>query len=102
MKRSRLVILAALAGSSLVLAPLTPGSAAPSGRPWLNTSLPPAERAKLLVKAMTLDAEVLETHMHAKATHPPQVRVVSRVGIPVLKITNSPARARPVSGLDLP
>ena len=50
MKSSRLVVLAAVAGSSLVLAPLTPGSAAPSDRPWMNTSLTPAERATMLVQ----------------------------------------------------
>ncbi|TMM33743.1 MAG: glycosyl hydrolase [Actinobacteria bacterium] len=95
MKRSRLVILAALAGSSLVLAPMTPGSAAPSGRPWMNTSLPPAERAKLLVHAMTLDEKVLEIHMLDTSTHPREVAGVSRLGIPVFKITNGPAGAGP-------
>src|SRR5437764_15146850 len=74
---------------------MSPTSAAPSGRPWMNTSLPPAERAKLLVHAMTLDEKVLEIHMLDTSTHPREVAGVSRLGIPTFKITNGPAGAGP-------
>jgi beta-glucosidase len=95
MKRSQLVVLAVVAGAGLVLAPLTPGSAAPSDRPWMNTSLPPAERATMLVQAMTLDEKVLEIHMLDTSSHPREVAGVPRLGIPVFKITNGPAGAGP-------
>jgi beta-glucosidase len=95
MKRSRLAFLAVLTGSGLVLAPLTPGNAAPVDRPWMNKALPPDQRAALLVKAMTLDEKVLEIHMLDTPAHPREVAGVSRLGIPVFKISNGPAGAGP-------
>src|SRR5438477_12943195 len=95
MKRSRLAVLAVLAGSALVLAPLTPGNAAPADRPWMNRALSPGDRATALVKAMTLDEKVLEIHMLDTPAHPREVAGVPRLGIPVFKITNGPAGAGP-------
>ena len=58
MKRSQIALAAVvIVGSGLALVPVTMGSAAPV-RPWMNTALPPDQRAKLLVQAMTLDEKL--------------------------------------------
>src|SRR5437763_8396229 len=61
----------------------------------MNTSLPPDQRAAMLVKAMTLDEKVLEIHMLDTPAHPREVAGVSRLGIPTFRITNGPAGAGP-------
>src|SRR2546430_2098530 len=87
MKRSHLALLAAaVVGSSLALAPVTMSNAAT--RPWMNTALSPDERAKLLVKAMTLDEKALQIHMMDSSGHPREVQAIPRLGIPAFKITN--------------
>ncbi len=96
MKRSRIALLAVLAlGSGLALVPLAAGHAAPADRPWMNKALAPADRAKLLVQAMTLDEKVLEIHMLDVPAHPREVAGIPRLGIPAFKITNGPAGAGP-------
>jgi beta-glucosidase len=54
---------ASLAGALTVLA--TTGVAAGPGvtaRPWMNTGLPPQQRARLLVAQMTLDEKIAMVH----------------------------------------
>jgi beta-glucosidase len=69
--------------------------AAPVAQPWMNKALTPADRAKLLVQAMTLDEKVLEIHMLDTPSHPREVAGISRLHIPTFKITNGPAGAGP-------
>jgi beta-glucosidase len=61
----------------------------------MDRSLPAAERAARLVKAMTLDEKILEIHMVDRRETPREVAGVERLGIPVFKITNGPAGAGP-------
>jgi beta-glucosidase len=96
MKRSHVALLAAgLLAAVAAVTPLAVGSAAAATRPWMNTSLPPDQRAKLLVAAMTLDEKVLQIHMMDTSAHPREVQAISRLGIPAFKISNGPAGAGP-------
>src|SRR5256886_6602122 len=95
MNRARIALLAVAALETSVALPVAVGSAAPADGPWMNTALAPAERAALLVQAMTLDEKVLEIHMLDVPAHPREVAGVDRLGIPVFKITNGPAGAGP-------
>jgi beta-glucosidase len=61
----------------------------------MDRSLPPDQRARLLVQAMTLDEKVLEVHMMDTPAHPREVPGISRLGVPNFKITNGPAGAGP-------
>ena len=95
MKRSQIALAAVvIVGSGLALAPVTTGSAAPV-RPWMNTALPPDQRAKLLVQAMMLDEKVLQIHMMDVPSHPREVQAIPRLGLPAFKITNGPLGAGP-------
>src|SRR5256885_4337376 len=95
MKRARIALLAAgILGATLAI-PAAVGSAAPADRPSMNTALAPADRAELLVQAMTLDEKVTQIHMLDVPEHPREVAGVDRLGIPVFKITNGPAGAGP-------
>jgi beta-glucosidase len=96
MKRIRTAV--ALVSSLAVVAAGMPGGvavAAPSGRPWLAASLPPFQRAEMLVQQLTLDEKILEIHMMDVSAHPREVPGISRLGIPTFKITNGPAGAGP-------
>src|SRR3954471_16107736 len=96
MKRARIALLAVAGlGISLAIPAAAVGSAAPADRPWMNTALAPADRAALLVQAMTLDEKVGQIHMLDVPEHPREVAGVSRLGIPAFKITNGPAGAGP-------
>src|SRR6266536_550102 len=95
MKRSQIALAAVvIVGSGLALVPVTTGSAAPV-RPWMNTALPPDQRAKLLVQAMMLDEKVLQIHMMDVPSHPREVQAIPRLGLPAFKITNGPLGAGP-------
>jgi len=63
--------------------------------PWMNQSLPPGERAELLVRRMTLDEKISQVHMVDTKEHPREVAGVPRLGIPPFKITNGPLGAGP-------
>ena len=63
--------------------------------PWQNQSLPPGERAELLVQQMTLDEKISQVHMVDTKEHPREVAGVPRLGIPPFKITNGPLGAGP-------
>jgi beta-glucosidase len=71
------------------------GPAADAPRPWMDRSLPPADRAERLVQAMTLDEKISQIHMLDIPSHPREVAGVPRLGIPIFKITNGPAGAGP-------
>ncbi|MGN6367783.1 MAG: glycoside hydrolase family 3 C-terminal domain-containing protein [Phycisphaerae bacterium] len=64
-------------------------------RPWMNRNLPPEQRAKLLVKQMTLDEKISQIHMLDQKEHPREVAGIPRLGVPIFKITNGPAGAGP-------
>ena len=61
----------------------------------MNPSLPPGERAELLVQQMTLDEKISQVHMMDTKQHPREVTGVPRLGIPPFKITNGPLGAGP-------
>jgi beta-glucosidase len=95
MNRARIALLATgILGASLAI-PASVGSAAPADRPWMNTALAPADRAALLVQAMTLDEKVQQIHMVDEPAHPREVAGIPRLGLPAFKITNGPAGAGP-------
>jgi beta-glucosidase len=96
MKRSHVALATAvLVSSGLALLPVTTGSAAAADRPWMNRALPPDQRAKLLVQAMTLDEKVQQIHMVDVSEQPREVAGIPRLGIETFKITNGPAGAGP-------
>jgi beta-glucosidase len=93
MKRRSIALAAAvLLASGLALAPMT-GHAA--DRPWMNKALPPDQRARLLVAAMTLDEKVEQIHMVDTPDHPREVAGIPRLGIETFKISNGPSGAGP-------
>jgi len=70
------------------------GFSAPE-QPWMNQSLPPDERANLLVRQMTLDEKIFQIHMMDTREHPREVEGIPRLGIPPFKVTNGPLGAGP-------
>lgn len=70
-------------------------SNAPAERPWMNASLPPQQRAELLVKAMTLDEKISQIHMRDIREFPREVIGIERLGLPTFKISNGPLGAGP-------
>jgi beta-glucosidase len=95
LKSSAVITLLLMSGLGLVLAQ-TP-KVAPKG-PWMDKSLPPDERANLLVEQMTLDEKIQLVHgwRGAGAKSPPPeslggagfVPGVPRLGIPDLQMTD--------------
>ena len=70
-------------------------------RPWMNTRLSPAERARLLVAQMTLDEKIAMVHgaglSRRRSTPAGYAGVVpanTRLGIPALYLADSPGRRR--------
>jgi beta-glucosidase len=86
-------------GVVLAAAVLLPSSAARAqAQPWMNASLPPGERAALLVRAMTL-ADKLQQLVGNQSEIVPElpqcrgarhVRGIASLGIPTLRVTNGP------------
>ncbi len=64
-------------------------SASTHDRPWMNTSLPPDERANLILAQMTLAEKVAMLSEQSSAEQLP-----SRLGIPTLTFTDGPAGVR--------
>jgi hypothetical protein len=73
MNRSRIALCAAVLVLGSVLVPAAEHYAAAADRPWMNKALPPAQRAKMLVAAMTLDEKVQQIHMVDVPDHPREV-----------------------------
>jgi beta-glucosidase len=88
-----LAVLSVVAGCSMQQPTTQP--AAKDTRPWMNTSLPPEQRAKLLLKQMTLDEKISQIHMIDQKEHPREVAGIPRLGVPTFRITNGPAGAGP-------
>ena len=80
MKLGALLGLAALATSW----PLSAGA-----QPWQNAALPPVQRAKLLVAAMTQDEELAT--VHGTGAYVGHVPGIPRLGIPDLNLEDGPA-----------
>ncbi|HEU5419404.1 MAG TPA: glycoside hydrolase family 3 C-terminal domain-containing protein [Streptosporangiaceae bacterium] len=59
--------------------------------PWMNRQLPPGQRARLLVSAMTLDQEVQMTASVSTATESREVPAIPALCIPALLLTNGSA-----------
>jgi|WetSurMetagenome_2_1015567.scaffolds.fasta_scaffold41771_2 beta-glucosidase len=80
-----------------LLAPLTAGAQS-QALPWMNRALAPAERAALLVKAMTLADKQQQLVGNQPETVPEfpeckgarHVRGIAALGIPTLRVTNGP------------
>jgi beta-glucosidase len=71
----------------------------PNSNPWMNTSLPPAQRAQLLVAAMTLDQKIQQLHGQGTSNIPEfpacgntfrHVQGIPSLNIPTFRITNGP------------
>lgn len=86
-------VLAALLSTGTALAQAT------NPNPWMNTSLPPAQRAQLLVSAMTLDQKILQLHGQGTSSIPEfpacgntfrHVQGIPSLNIPTFRITNGP------------
>ena len=69
-------------------------------RPWLNTSLSPDERAALLLAQMTLEEKI--GMVHGKSNDAYHIAPISRLGIPALPMTDSPAGINVVQATSLP
>lgn len=77
---------------------LLPSAALAQSQPWMNPSLAPAERATLLVGAMTLEQKQQQLVGSPPETVPElpncrgarHVRGIAALGIPTLRITNGP------------
>jgi hypothetical protein len=92
---------AALAGAAGLTA--APAAAAPAAAPaaaatcqgqpapWMNQQLPPGQRARLLVSAMTLAQEVQMTASVSTATQSREVPAIPSLCIPALLLTNGSA-----------
>jgi beta-glucosidase len=86
----------ALAAAVAVGIALTPaGAAGAADRPWMDRTLPPDQRARLIVAAMTLDEKVQQIHMVDQPTRPREVAGIPRLGLATFKITNGPSGAGP-------
>src|SRR5581483_6080258 len=83
----------------LVLACFLAGMASAQTLPWMNTSLPPEQRAALLVGAMTLDQK--EAQLHGQSGPIPEVPScgtnpirhvpgIPSLAIPTFRISNGP------------
>jgi beta-glucosidase len=71
----------------------------PNPNPWMNTSLPPAQRAQLLVAAMTPDQKIQQLHGQGTSSIPEfpacgnsfrHVQGIPSLNIPTFRITNGP------------
>ncbi|HZB89204.1 MAG TPA: glycoside hydrolase family 3 C-terminal domain-containing protein [Terracidiphilus sp.] len=104
-KRSFRQPVAVFAGTmAMVAASLTAQTTAtPADRPWMNTSLPPEQRAELVLKEMTLDEKIALLHgngmAHAEQWQMPLTHLtnggagytegVPRLGIPPILISDA-------------
>ena len=95
-KKATIATLILAGAMAFSLSAQEPHAAAPeNSRPWMNTSLSPMERARLLVHAMTLDEKIEQIHMADVRERPREVPGIERLGIATFKTTNGPAGAGP-------
>ena len=87
--------LACVVSAVLVASALSPTAAradTSSGcGPWMDPSLPPDQRADLVLAQMTLDEKVAMTHAISDSTHSREVPGNERLCIPPLLLNNGPA-----------
>jgi beta-glucosidase len=102
-KRLQLWTVGALAGSICLIAAVGSVMAQNASQPWMNSSLPPEERATLVLKQMTLDEKIALLHGNGMARVPEwqmpltnlsnggagYVQGVQRLGIPPLFISDA-------------
>jgi beta-glucosidase len=62
-----------------------------NGRPWMNTSLSPDQRADLLIAQMTLDEKIALLHGAPGSDYVGYIPANTRLGIPALYLEDGPA-----------
>ncbi|MEU4243924.1 glycoside hydrolase family 3 C-terminal domain-containing protein [Actinoplanes sp. NPDC026619] len=83
--------LAAIAATVLAASALTASPAQAADQPWMNTSLAPAERAGLLLAAMTPAEKLTMLHGGSSCGYAGCVDGNTRLGIPALHLQDGPA-----------
>lgn len=99
-KTRKTLFLAALIGASSVAWPAHPQSTS-QGLPWMNPELAPAQRADLLIAAMSLDEKIQQIAMNPVANvnipgcnlsrNGRHIEGIPRLAIPTVRMTNAPA-----------
>src|SRR3954468_17712555 len=83
-------MLAVLAAAVLVVTALNATPAQAADQPWMNTALSPAERADLLLAAMTQAEKLTMLHGGANCGYVGCVDANTRLGIPALRLQDGP------------
>src|SRR2546426_2284986 len=71
-------------------------------RSWLNTSLPPDERAALLLAQMTLEEKVGMVHGEPGGSSGYYIAPIPQLGVPALTMTDGPAGVNVGNATSLP
>lgn len=79
--------------AGIFLVPLPLASARAATQPWMDSSLPPEQRAGLLLGAMTLDEKIAMVHGDSPHGYVGRVPENTRLGIPALILQDGPAGA---------